>query len=77
MKQKKENNFPLMARYLKGNIRYFAAAILCSVLSTVCNSLTPQIISDLIEKIVVGERQKVNDKWEQQFDIYYRFVGLI
>ena len=39
--------------------------------------LTPQIISDLIEKIVVGERQKVNDKWEQQFDIYYRFVGLI
>ena len=39
--------------------------------------LTPQIVSDLIEKIVVGERQKVNGKWEQQFDIYYRFVGLI
>lgn len=52
MKQKKENNFPLMARYLKGNIRYFAAAILCSVLSTVCNSLTPQIISVTIDSIL-------------------------
>lgn len=39
--------------------------------------LTPQIISDLIEKIVVGERQMVDGLWEQQFDIYYRFVGLI
>ncbi len=39
--------------------------------------LTPQIISDLIEKIVVGERKKVDGKWEQQFDIYYRFIGLV
>ena len=52
MKQKKENNFPLMARYMKGNIRYFVAAILCSVLSTVCNSLTPQIISVTIDSIL-------------------------
>ena len=39
--------------------------------------LTPQILSDTIEKIVVGERHMENGKWEQQFDIYYRFVGLI
>lgn len=39
--------------------------------------LTPQILSDLIDKIVVGERQMVDGVWEQQFDIYYRFVGLI
>ena len=39
--------------------------------------LTPQIVSDLIEKIVVGERRKVNVNWTQQFDIYYRFIGLI
>ncbi len=39
--------------------------------------LTPQILSDCIEKVVVGERQLVNGEWQQQFDIYYRFVGLI
>lgn len=39
--------------------------------------LTPQIVSELIDKIVVGERQKINGEWVQQFDIYYRFVGLI
>ena len=45
MKQKKENNFPLMARYLKGNLLFFAAALFCSVLSSVCNSVTPQVSS--------------------------------
>ena len=39
--------------------------------------LTPQILSDLIDKIVVGERQNIDGVWVQQFDIYYRFVGLI
>mgnify|MGYP004629023311 FL=1 len=39
--------------------------------------LTPQIVSDLIDKIVVGERQNIDGVWVQQFDIYYRFVGLI
>lgn len=39
--------------------------------------LTPQILNETIEKIVVGERKMVDGVWEQQFDIYYRFVGLI
>ena len=39
--------------------------------------LTPQILSDLIDKIVVGERQNIDGVWVQQFDIYYRFVCLI
>lgn len=39
--------------------------------------LTPQIVSDLIDKIVVGERQNIDGVWVQRFDIYYRFVGLI
>ena len=39
--------------------------------------LTPQSVSDSIDKIVVGERQNIDGVWVQQFDIYYRFVGLI
>lgn len=39
--------------------------------------LTPEILADTIDKIIVGERERVNGKWQQSFDIYYRFVGLI
>ena len=55
MKQKKENNFPLVARYMKGNIRFFLTAMLCSVLVTVCNATTPQIISVTIDSILGNE----------------------
>lgn len=39
--------------------------------------LTPQSVSDSIDKIVVGKRQNIDGVWVRQFDIYYRFVGLI
>ena len=39
--------------------------------------LTPQSVSDSIDKIVVGKRQNIDSVLVQQFDIYYRFVGLI
>ena len=39
--------------------------------------LTPQSVSDSIDKIVVGKRQNIDGVLVQQFDIYYRFVGLI
>lgn len=55
MKQKKENNFPLVAQYMKGNIRFFLTAMLCSVLVTVCNATTPQIISVTIDSILGNE----------------------
>ncbi len=54
-KQKKENNFPLMAKFLKGNLLFFATALLCSVLSTVCNSLTPQVISVTVDSVLGTE----------------------
>ncbi len=55
MKSKKENNFPLIARYMKGNIRWFVLVLAFSVLSTVCNSATPQIISVTIDSILGNE----------------------
>ena len=54
-KQKKEDNFPLMAKFLKGNLLFFATALLCSVLSTVCNSLTPQVISVTVDSVLGTE----------------------
>lgn len=39
--------------------------------------LTPQILHELVEKIVVHERIKENGKKYQQVDIYYNFVGLV
>ena len=56
MKKKKENNFPLMLRYMKGNVRWFVLALLFSVLSTVCNSATPQIISVTIDSSLGSEQ---------------------
>ncbi len=38
--------------------------------------LTPQSVSDSIDKIVVGKRQNIDSVLVQQFDIYYRFVVL-
>lgn len=55
MKQKKQNNFPLMARYMKGNVRFFVLALLFSVVNIVCNSATPQIISVTIDSILGDE----------------------
>jgi len=39
--------------------------------------LTPLMLRELVEKIVVHERVKQDDKTYQQIDIYYNFVGLI
>lgn len=39
--------------------------------------LTPQSVSDSIDKIEVGKRQNIDSVLVRQFDIYYRFVGLI
>ena len=39
--------------------------------------LTSAILNELIEKIVVHEREIVNGNKTQRVDIYYRYVGLI
>lgn len=39
--------------------------------------LTPEIINELIDKILVHQQTKVNGKKYQQIDIYYSGVGII
>ena len=39
--------------------------------------LTPEILNELIEKIVIHQKEKVNGKKVQEIDIYYRGVGII
>ena len=38
-------------------------------------TLTRAIVCELIESIIVSDRQKVDGKWEQSIDIRYRFIG--
>ena len=44
---------------------------------TEITELTPEILNELIEKILVHQAEKVNDKKVQEIDIYYRGVGII
>ena len=44
----------LVARYLRGNLGFFAAALLCACLSMIFNALTPQIIKITVDS-VLGE----------------------
>ena len=44
---------------------------------TEIDKLTPEILNELIEKIVIHQTQKINGKKVQEIDIYYRGVGII
>lgn len=44
---------------------------------TEIKELTPEIINELIDKILVHQQTKVNGKKYQQIDIYYSGVGII
>ena len=44
---------------------------------TEIDELTPEILNELIEKIVVHQTKKINGKKVQEIDIYYRGVGII
>ena len=44
---------------------------------TEITKLTPEILNELIEKILVHQAEKVNGKKIQEIDIYYRGVGII
>ena len=46
----------LVARYLRGNLGFFAAALLCACLGMALNALTPQIIKITVDS-VLGEVQ--------------------
>ena len=44
---------------------------------TEITELSPEILNELIEKIVIHQKEKVNGKKVQEIDIYYRGVGII
>ena len=44
---------------------------------TEITELTPEILNELIEKILIHQAENVNDKKVQEIDIYYRGVGII
>lgn len=44
---------------------------------TEITELTPEILNELIEKIIIHQQEKVNGKKIQKIDIYYRGVGII
>lgn len=41
------------------------------------DELTPALLREFIEKIVVHEAEKINGSRHQQIDIYYSFIGMI
>ena len=44
---------------------------------TEITELTPEILNELIEKIVIHQTEKINGKKVQEIDIYYRGIGII
>ena len=44
---------------------------------TEIDHLTAEILNELIEKIVIHQQEKIDDKKTQEIDIYYRGVGII
>lgn len=44
---------------------------------TEITKLSPEILNELIEKIIIHQQEKVNGKKVQEIDIYYRGVGII
>ena len=44
---------------------------------TEITKLTPEILNELIEKILVHQAEIINGKKVQEIDIYYRGVGII
>ena len=44
---------------------------------TEITELSPEILNELIEKIVIHQQEKINGKKVQEIDIYYRGVGII
>ena len=44
---------------------------------TPLSELTPEVIDDFIEKIVVFETEKINNVRNQQINIFYHGIGMI
>ena len=44
---------------------------------TEITELTPEILNELIEKILIHQAEKIDGKKVQEIDIYYRGIGII
>ena len=55
MKQKKTDRKSMIMRFLKGSYLYFFLAVITSMLYTVFNSLTPQVIRAMVDSIIGTE----------------------
>lgn len=44
---------------------------------TEIDKLTPEILNELIEKILIHQTEKIDGKKVQEIDVYYRGVGII
>ena len=44
---------------------------------TEITELTPEILNELIEKILIHQAEKIDGRKVQEIDIYYRSVGII
>lgn len=44
---------------------------------TELTKLSPEILNELVEKMIIHQKEKVNGKKVQEIDIYYRGVGII
>ena len=55
-------------------IEQFASAL---IKYTSITELDARLLNELIEKIVVHEKQVINGETIQQVDIYYKFVGML
>ena len=51
-KNERKDAVQLMLRFVRGSLGLFALGLICSMLNTACNSLTPQIIRMTVDSVI-------------------------
>ena len=54
MEQKKTGKWKLISRFLKGNVHMFVLVFIFSMLNTLFNALTPQIVRISVDSVIGG-----------------------
>lgn len=55
-KNERKDAVQLMLRFVRGSLGLFALGLICSMLNTACNSLTPQIIRMTVDSVIGSGR---------------------
>ena len=55
MEKRKTGKLHVITRFLKGNLHMFVLVLVFSMLNTVFNSLTPQIVRISVDSVIGGE----------------------